>query len=117
MYYENPAGVSVHAGFPNAATDASLQPIDLNTFLIHNSISTFMMRIVGNDWRAQGIFANDVVIIDRALKPHQNDLIVWWKDDAFAISPRHTLPIDSTVWGVVTATIHQYRQKSGQHHA
>ncbi len=109
MYYESPEGVSVHGGFPNPATDASLQGIDLNTLLIKNSISTYLMRIEGNDWQAIGIFAGDIAIIDRALAANRNDLIVWILHDRFAISPRHALPRDAKAWGVVTSIIHQYR--------
>lgn len=109
MYYENPKGVSVHGGFPNPAADASLQGIDLNKVLISNSISTYLMRIEGNNWQSIGIFAGDLVIIDRALDARRADLVIWILHDDFAISPRHALPQDAMVWGVVTSVIHQYR--------
>ena len=109
MYYENPQGVSVHGGFPNPATDASLQGIDLNKFLIQNSAATYLMRISGNDWRNIGIFHGDVVIIDRAVAARKNDPVIWWHGGSFAVSPRHVLPEGAEVWGVVTTVIHQYR--------
>src|SRR4030095_17150265 len=86
MYYENPSGVSVHTGFPNPATDASLQGIDLNKLLIQNGASTFLMRVSGNDWQAVGIWDGDLAIIDRALGPKKTDLIIWIHRDEFAIS-------------------------------
>lgn len=109
MYYENPEGVSVHGGFPNSAADASLQGIDLNTLLIQNSISTYLMRIDGDEWQAIGILTGDIAIIDRALTASRNDLVVWILHDEFAISPRHLLPQGAKAWGVVTSVIHQYR--------
>lgn len=109
MYYENPDGVSVHGGFPNPAADASLQGIDLNRLLIKNSTATYFMRVAGNNWRDVGIFHGDVAIVDRALTAARNDLIIWWHNDSFAISPRHTLPKGGQIWGVVTSVIHQYR--------
>jgi DNA polymerase V len=112
MYYENPEGVSVHGGFPNPAIDASLQGIDLNKFLIQNSAATYLMRVAGNEWQRVGIFDSDVIIIDRAITPRQNDLVVWWYDGSFAISPRHALPEGAEVWGVVTSAIHQYRGRN-----
>lgn len=112
MYYENPSGVSIHTGFPNPATDASLQGIDLNKLLIQNGTSTFMMHIDGDDWQAVGIFDGDLALIDRAFGPRTTDLVVWIHDDDFAISPHHTLPEGGEVWGVVTAVIHQYRSRS-----
>lgn len=111
MYYSNPDGVSVHDGFPNPATDAALQSIDLNALLIRHSASTYFTRIAGNDWTSQGIFSGDLVIVDRALAARPNDPVIWVKDDNFAISPRHLLPQNAVVWGAVTAVIHQYQGK------
>lgn len=110
MYYENPEGVSVHDGFPNPATDASLQGLDLNKLLIKNGVSTYFMRIADQTYRRVGIFDGDVVVIDRALAPRRNDLVVWCEGSDFMISPRHQLPIGKQMWGVVTAAIHIYRE-------
>ena len=112
MYYSNPDGVSVHDGFPNPAADTSLQTIDLNSLLVRHTASTYFMRIGGNEWARQGIFADDLAIIDRALKPKPNDPVVWIPEDEFAKSPRHKLPENAEVWGTVTAIIHQYRGKA-----
>ncbi|HUP26449.1 MAG TPA: S24 family peptidase [Candidatus Limnocylindrales bacterium] len=111
MYYSNPDGVSVHDGFPNPATDTSLQAIDLNNLLVRHSASTYFMRISGNEWAGQGIFAGDLAIADRSITARHNDPVVWVKDDLFVISPRHAAPTDSVIWGVVTAIIHQYRSR------
>jgi hypothetical protein len=112
--YQNPDGVSVHSGFPNPATDASLQGIDLNKLLIKNSAATFLMRIAGNAWRAMGIFHDDIAIVDRAVVPRKNDLVIWWQDGEFTISHRHQVLPDHPIWGTVTSIIHQYSQKAGQ---
>lgn len=112
MYYENPDGVSVHSGFPNPATDASIQEIDLNKLLIQNSVSTYFMRVAGDEWQTVGIFARDIIIIDRALAARPNDLVVWVLDDEFAVSPRHALPARAAIWGIVTSVVHQYRSRS-----
>lgn len=102
-------GVSIHSGFPNPAADASLQGLDLNRLLINHSASTFMMRLKGNEWAAQGIFDTDIVLIDRALAARKNDLVVWWRGDEFAISALNQAPRNMVVWGVVTVVIHQCR--------
>lgn len=112
MYFQQPNGVSVHDGFPNPAADSSLQTIDLNSLLVRNGASTFFMQVAGNDWARQGIFAGDLALIDRALQPKPNDPVVWVKDDEFALSPCHKLPEDAEAWGVVTATIHRFRDVS-----
>lgn len=111
MYYENPDGVTVHSGFPNAAADASLQNLDFNQLLIHNGASTYAMRITGNAWIKQGIFHGDLALIDRAFVPRPNDIVAWIYNDEFALSPRHKVPERAVVWGVITTVIHQFRRK------
>lgn len=108
-------GVSIHTGFPNPATDIDRQAgLNLNRLLIHNSASTFMMRIAGNDWHYFGIFNDDLAIIDRALTPQHTDLVVWWLDGDFSISEFARMRPEATVWGVVTSVIHEFR-KAGNH--
>lgn len=106
--YQKPAGVAVHAGFPNPSSDTTINTIDLNKQLIQHSIGTYFMRIEGNEWCDFGIFANDVLIIDRVLVPRKNDLIIWWDSDSFRLSHRASLPAGRECWGVVTTAIHQY---------
>jgi DNA polymerase V len=107
-----PEGVSVHAGFPNPAADKRLSGLDLNQLLIKNTVSTFMFRLEGRDWEKLGIFNNDIVLVDRAIDPKPNDLVVWWSEhtDGFAISKNRSAPEGVTVWGVVTAVVHQFRK-------
>lgn len=110
MTYQTPQGVSVHAGFPNPASDTTLQGIDLNKYLIQHPIGTYFMRIEGISWSEFGIFNNDVIIIDRVLTPKKNDLVIWWEEDGFRLGHRASLPQGLECWGVVAAAIHQYHQ-------
>lgn len=107
-------GVSVHTGFPNPATDSSLRSLDLNSLLINHSASTYFFRVEGSQWEAAGVFDGDIAIIDRALGARTSDTVVWWNGhtENFAISVRKTVPPDAVVWGVITATIHQFRKVS-----
>jgi SOS-response transcriptional repressor LexA len=106
-----PAGISIHTGFPNPAADTSLRSLDLNQLLIQHSASTYFFRIRGNEWETTGIFDGDIAIIDRAVDIRKNDTVIWWNNDSteFSISVKHAVPPDATVWGVITATIHQLR--------
>jgi SOS-response transcriptional repressor LexA len=105
-------GVSVHTGFPNPATDSSLLGLDLNKLLIRHGASTYMFRVRGNDWEGAGVFDDDVAIIDRALDPRKNDVVLWWNESAgeFSISKYAAMPKEAALWGVITATIHQFRK-------
>lgn len=103
----------MHTGFPNPAVDQRLQPLDFNKLLIENTVSTFMFRIRGSEWERVGVFDGDIAVVDRALSARKNDVIVWWKDadGKFAISHLHDMPDGAGMWGVVTATIHQFRHR------
>jgi hypothetical protein len=105
-------GVSEHTGFPNPATDTSLAGLSLDQLLVTHPVSTYFMRIRGDEWQEQGIFDGDIAIVDRAIEPKKHDLIVWVKDDSLVISQRATMLDDATLWGVVTAVVHQYRKIS-----
>lgn len=110
-YYQQADSISVHIGFPNAAVDTSLQALDFNDLLIHNSAATYTMRISGNDWAKRGIFHGDLALIDRALIPKGHDLVAWIRHDEFALSLKHEVPEGAAIWGVVTNIIHQLRKK------
>lgn len=111
MSDEKLPGVSVHTGFPNPATDKNLHTLDLNELLVKRSASTYFFRIEGNEWQDSGIFNGDIAVIDRSLDPRKNDIVVWWDDvrGEFAITTFASLPINASVWGVITSTIHQLR--------
>jgi DNA polymerase V len=104
-------GVSEHTGFPNPATDTSLTGLSLDQLLITHPLSTYFMRIEGDEWQELGVFDGDIAIIDRAVEPKKHDLVVWVKDDTLAISQKSTVPEGATLWGVVTAVVHQFRKK------
>ena len=121
-------GVSVHAGFPNAGVEGlgppnetceafrlgqgpQLHSLDLNSLLMPRPVSTFMFRIRGEQGITQGIFDGDIALVDRALDARAHDLVLWHDGQHFNLSrSRHIAP-DSTVWGVVTAVVHQYRER------
>lgn len=102
-------GVSIHAGFPNPASDKRLQSLDFNQLLVRHYASTFTFRVAGGQWQNIGIFDGDIAIVDRALDAARNDPVVWWRDDSFAVSHLRDMPGGANVWGVVTAVIHQFR--------
>lgn len=105
-------GVSVHAGFPNPAADKSLQTLDFNRLLVQHGASTYIFRVRGNTWEGAGVFDGDIAVVDRALDPRQADAVVWWDSvqGEFAISKYTAMPKTGNCWGVVTATIHQFRK-------
>ena len=107
----NTDGVAVHAGFPNAGGDDSIQSLSLQQLLVPRPISTFYFRLRGQDWIKFGIFDGDLLVIDRGLDATAQDLVVWWRADqpGFAVGHYGQLPAQAEVWGCVTNIIHRLR--------
>jgi len=117
----------VGAGFPSPATDYVEDDIDLNTHLIKNIPSTFLIRVQGKSMENVKIHDGDLLVVDRSLDPKNlstvvanvnEELIVKTylkeKDQSFLTSGSKKLKdkINLTenpeifIWGVVTYVIH-----------
>ena len=117
----------VGAGFPSPATDYVEDDIDLNTHLIKNIPSTFLIRVQGKSMNKVGIHNDDLLVVDRSLNPKNfstvianvnEELVVKIfikeKDQSFLTSGSNktedkiSLAENSEIfiWGVVTYTIH-----------
>ena len=117
----------VGAGFPSPATDYVEDDIDLNTYLIKNLPSTFIIRVQGKSMSAVGIHNGDLLVVDRSLNPKKfstvianvnEELVVKTfvkdKNQSFLTSGSKKLQdkinlIENPeifIWGVVTYVIH-----------
>ena len=117
----------VGAGFPSPATDYVEDDIDLNSHLIKNIPSTFLIRVQGKSMNHIGIHDSDLLIVDRSLNPKNfstvvvsvnEELVVKTfikeKNQSFLTSGSKKLEnkislIENPeifIWGVVTFVIH-----------
>ena len=117
----------VGAGFPSPATDYVEDDIDLNSYLIKNIPSTFLIRVQGKSMNNVGIHDGDLLVVDRSLNPKNfstvivninEELVVKSflreKNETFLTSgskkseDKISLNENSeiSIWGVVTYTIH-----------
>jgi len=117
----------VGAGFPSPATDYVEDDIDLNSHLIKNIPSTFLIRVQGKSMDGIGIRDGDLLVVDRSLNPKNfstvianvnEELVVKnfikEKDQSFLTSGSKKLKdkvnlIENPeifIWGVVTYVIH-----------
>ena len=117
----------VGAGFPSPATDYVEDDINLNSHLIKNIPSTFLIRVQGKSMNNIGIYDGDLLVVDRSLDPKNFSTVianvneelviktfVKEKDQSFLTSGLNRIEdkINLTenpeifVWGVVTYTIH-----------
>lgn len=118
----------VCAGFPSPAEDLGAQRIDLSQMLITHSQATYFLRASGHSMVEDGIFDNDILVVDRAIKPRHNHIVVAVVDGDFTVKrlyqrlgriklkaanptfpdivPKEGQTIE--VWGVVTSSIKQF---------
>ena len=117
----------VGAGFPSPATDYVEDDIDLNTHLIKNIPSTFLIRVQGKSMENIKINDGDLLVVDKSLNPKNfstvivnvnEELVVKTylkeKNQSFLTSGSKKLKDkinlnenpEIFIWGVVTYVIH-----------
>ena len=118
---------NVSAGFPSPAEDFFQEGLDLNAHLIKRPASTFFVKVEGDSMINAGIFPEDILIVDRSIKPEDNKVVIASlngelivkrlerKKGKLYLKPENNkfepIPIneesDLRVWGVVIYTIHK----------
>lgn len=123
------AGDCVRAGFPSPAEDFQVERLDLTSILVSHPQATFFLRLRGDSMRDAGLFDGDLLVVNRALKPAHQDIVIAVVDGEFTcktlwlkfgrmklvaanptypeIVPKEGQTIE--VWGVVTASIKRFR--------
>ena len=123
------AGDCVRAGFPSPAEDFQVERLDLTTILVSHPQATFFLRLRGDSMHDAGLFDGDLLVVNRALKPVNGDVVIAVVDGEFTcktlwlkfgrmklvaanptypeIVPKEGQTIE--VWGVVTASIKRLR--------
>jgi len=118
----------VCAGFPSPAEDLGAKRIDLTQVLITHPQATYFLRASGHSMVEAGIFDNDILVVDRAVKPRNNHIVVAVVDGDFTVKqlyqrqgrirlkaanptfpdivPKEGQTIE--IWGVVTSCIKQF---------
>ena len=114
----------VGAGFPSPATDYVEDDLDLNTHLIKNIPSTFLIRVQGKSMNRVGIQDGDLLIVDKSLDPKNfstvivninEELVVKTfikgKTNNYLASGPNKIELSKNhnviIWGVVTYVIHK----------
>jgi DNA polymerase V len=112
-------GLVFHAGFPNAGEDQAEQRLSLDAVVFRNRLSTYLWQLEEAmpelGWRA-----GSTAVVNRALEPRQNDLVVAVVEESFVVRKLHqgrlydaagTLDQSESisVWGVITHVLQEYR--------
>ena len=118
---------NVPAGFPSPAENFMDLDLSLQDYLVQNPSATFCVRVTGDSMKNAGISSGDVMIIDRALEPKNNTIVLAVLDGEFTVKriqkkadelflkPENkdfkaiqiTEEMNFQVWGVVTHIIHK----------
>ncbi len=119
----------VCAGFPSPAEDLGAQRIDLTKMLVVHAQATYFLRASGHSMVEAGIFDDDIMVVDRAVRPRHGHIVVAVVDGEFTVKrlyqragriklraanvtfadivPKEGQTIE--IWGVVTSSIKQFR--------
>ncbi|WP_416885543.1 translesion error-prone DNA polymerase V autoproteolytic subunit [Marinospirillum sp.] len=120
---------AVSAGFPSPAQEDVERTLDLNTLCIQHPAATFFARAQGESMIEAGIFAGDILVVDRALTARHGDIVIARLFGELTVKelalhpclrllPRHAgwpeIPIsdgtDLEILGVVTFVLHSLRR-------
>lgn len=125
---DDEARFSKETGFPSPARDHYEKRLSLDEHLIHRPAATFFVRVKGDGMNESGIFSEDILIVDRSIKPISNHIVVVLLDGTYtvkrldkrkgtyylcsgkknAVDVAMTDDLDYEIWGVVTHAIHKY---------
>ena len=75
----------ISAGFPSPADDHLEDIIDLNQHLIKNKNATFFGRAEGDSMIGAGIGNGDLLVIDKSLRPKNQNIAVCFLDGVFTV--------------------------------
>ncbi len=117
------------ADFPSVEENGVEEPMDLNSVLVHRPAATFFVRVQGDSMIDAGIHSGDILVVDKSLDAKDGSIVIavlegdflvkqlcLWKDGSAWLMPANpqfrpinvTGRADFSVWGVVTANIHQF---------
>lgn len=117
----------VAAGFPSPADDYIEAKLDLNEHLVKHPAATFFVRVEGESMIGAGIYPDDILIVDRSLKPSNGKIVIavlngeltvkrlkLGQGGALSLLPENdkfpvihvTEEMNFNLWGVVTNVIH-----------
>jgi DNA polymerase V len=80
--------------------------LDLNQLIVDHPAATFFMRMSGDAMQSHGIFAGDLLVVNRSLDPKIGNTVIAVVDGELAVV-RLSENKELQIWGVVTHVIHK----------
>jgi len=114
------------AGFPANIDDLPAEDLDLAEYIVKNPCATFFVRATGDSMIDAGIFADDLLVVDRSAEAETNDIVIAVINNEFTVKrlakngkkielrsenpdyPSISIPegTELQIWGVVKFAIH-----------
>ncbi len=124
------SAAKVSAGFPSPAEDSGEGKLDLNEHLIARPAATFIIAVEGRSMTGAGIFPNDLLVVDRSIKPKRGDVVIAVVGGDLTVkrlekngeqwllkaeNPDYpaifvTSEMECVIWGVVTSSIRRFQR-------
>jgi DNA polymerase V len=123
----------VSAGFPWPSDGFEESRLDLNEFLVKHKAASYFAWAGGSSMTGAGIFDGDLLLVDRAIKPRKNSVVIAvlgggmvikhirFKENRVWLCPNPitdvyrplqvTEDMDMRVWGVVTVSMHWHHDR------
>jgi DNA polymerase V len=122
------AGEAVAAGFPSPADDYVETALDLHQHLIAHPAATFYVRVSGDSMTGAGIFAGDILVVDRSREPADRAIVIAVVNGELTVKRLRRLrdgvelraehpgyrplrlegDMDAQIWGVVSGVVRKY---------
>lgn len=118
---------NIPAGFPSPAEEYLGDTMDLNQYLIKNPTASFFARVEGESMIDAGIYAGDLVVVDRSITASDGNIVIAAVNNEFTIKRLSTkngiklMPANKdyqpivmsgenelVIWGVVTSLIRKF---------
>ena len=113
----HPTHAQETSGFPSPAADSAEASLDVRDLLVRRPAATFYLRMRGDAQIASGVFAGDILVVDRSLTPAPGALVIVAADGELRLTrwrPQPDAAADAAddaraalLWGVVTYLIHK----------
>lgn len=122
--------IHAHKTFNVSDASAGERALDLNEHLIRHPAATFIVKVEGDSMSGAGILDGDLALVDRALQPCHNDIVIAVIEGEFAVrrlstagkrivlkpeNPKYAPTAlhdgsELVIWGVVSSVIRQLRR-------
>lgn len=84
-FFERPFAESVRAGMPGPATDLAPDIVTIDDYLVPYPSKTVLVRVKGDSMMDAGIYADDIVVVEKHTNANVGDIVVAILDNEFTL--------------------------------